>query len=124
MSTSRNGREGPTSDLESTLTNGPIHNPYVRNIGNLTSLRKAVDAMCAHCMGCTASHMEPGFKHEIRHCSAPHCPLWEFRPYQCQGQEGANSELGVQVAEPVLVVAESENVDSRSLVPPSEASQQ
>ena len=58
------------------------HNAYVKNMGNTTSFRKAINAMCAHCMGCTEYHMEPGYKQEIKNCTSTVCPLWHFRPYQ------------------------------------------
>jgi len=38
--------------------------------------------MCAHCMGCTKDHIEPGFRECIRNCTAPSCPLYFYRPYQ------------------------------------------
>ena len=52
--------------------------------------KNAIYAFCSHCMGCTASeqgngqtdHLEPGFRTEIRNCSAPGCPLFDYRPYQ------------------------------------------
>ena len=52
--------------------------------------KNAINAFCCYCMGCTAveqgngqeDHLEPGFRTEIRHCSAPACPLYDFRPYQ------------------------------------------
>lgn len=75
-------QEGANNGLESTSTARPIHNPYVRNIGNSRSLRRAVDAMCAHCMGCNEDHMEPGFRGDIRKCNSAHCPLWHFRPFR------------------------------------------
>lgn len=75
-------QEAPSSALDSTISARPEYNPVVRNIGNSKSLRGALDAMCAHCMGCTADHIEPGFRESIRDCSAPACPLWQFRPYQ------------------------------------------
>ena len=57
-------------------------NPVPENAGNRTSRALAIKAMCAHCVGCTPDHIEPGFREEIRNCSAPNCPLWHFRPYQ------------------------------------------
>ncbi len=69
-------------------------NPVSRHFALLTngkrSLRAAVNAMCGHCMGCKAKEqgyseedwIEPGFRKQIRTCSAHACPLWEFRPYQ------------------------------------------
>lgn len=42
---------------------------------------RAIKAMCAHCMGCTQEHLEPGFRDLIRGCTATGCPLYPFRPY-------------------------------------------
>lgn len=50
--------------------------------GKTASLRAHINAMCAHCMGCTPGHMERGFREAIRGCTAPQCPLWPVRPYQ------------------------------------------
>lgn len=58
------------------------NNLYVKNIGNTRSLRTALNAMCAHCMGCNADHMEPNYKKDIKHCTSEGCPLWAFRPYK------------------------------------------
>lgn len=41
----------------------------------------AIKAMCAHCMGCTESRLEAGFRDLIRDCSAKDCPLYPHRPY-------------------------------------------
>lgn len=38
------------------------------------SLRKAINEKCIDCSA--------GSKHEVRHCTARHCPLWPARPYQ------------------------------------------
>lgn len=43
---------------------------------------KAIKAMCAHCMGCTREHMEPGFRQCIRDCTSEGCPLHRYRPFQ------------------------------------------
>lgn len=47
-----------------------------------TSKALAIEAMCAHCMGCTKHHLEPGFRKAVAECSAPHCPLHAVRPYK------------------------------------------
>lgn len=86
MSDFSRGREGHRNAPESTIT--IEHNAVVKNLGNIKSLRLAVNAMCFHCMGCTASHFEPGAKDEIRNCTAIHCPLWQFRPYRLQRGKG------------------------------------
>ena len=51
------------------------HNPVERFFALTPSRKRAIEAMCASCMGCTEDHLEEGFKSEIRNCSAPHCPL-------------------------------------------------
>ena len=38
------------------------------------SLRKAIDNFCIACVG--------GIKKDVTNCTAPHCPLWQVRPYQ------------------------------------------
>ena len=72
----------------------PEHNPIIRARRKPNSLREAINAMCASCMGCTEQMIEPGFRNEIRDCSASHCPLWGQRPYQskCGGQDGHRSD--------------------------------
>ena len=61
------------------------HNPITRLADTKKhSLRAHINAMCAHCMGCTAEGINPGFRTEIRACSAPQCPLHKVRPYQEQ----------------------------------------
>ena len=69
-------------------------NPVSRHYALLTkgkrSMRTAIDAMCSHCMGCTAKEqgfsqddwIEPGFRNLIRDCSSRGCPLRGFRPFQ------------------------------------------
>lgn len=52
--------------------------------------KNAINATCAACVGCTATeqgngltdHLEPGFRGLIRECSASHCPLHAWRPFQ------------------------------------------
>lgn len=65
----------------------PEHNPVARlaAMGEKPGLRACINAMCAHCMGCTADHLEPGFRAQIRACTAPACPLHPVRPYQAKG---------------------------------------
>jgi hypothetical protein len=69
-------------------------NPVSRFFALFTHGKKlrqaAMNAMCAHCMGCTAKEqgfreedwIEPGFRKQIRNCSSFGCPLRPFRPYQ------------------------------------------
>ncbi len=82
MKTECEGQEAARSVPES--TNGIEHNAVVKNLGNVKSLRLAVNAMCFHCMGCTAENYEPGTKIAIRECTSTTCPLWHFRPYKEQ----------------------------------------
>jgi len=49
-------------------------NPIVKNLERSTRGR-AIKAMCAHCMGCTAESLEPGFRTLIRDCASTHCPM-------------------------------------------------
>lgn len=56
------------------------YNPIIKSRENHTSRARAIKAMCAHCMGCTTDRIEPGWLNEVRNCSAPHCPLYNFRP--------------------------------------------
>jgi len=58
------------------------HNPVERFFALPPSRKRAIEAMCASCMGCAKDHLEEGFKSEIRNCSAQHCSLHAHRPYQ------------------------------------------
>jgi hypothetical protein len=61
------------------------HNLYAKwaNMSDrTTSMRAAINAMCAHCMGCNAEHMESGYKDDIKNCTSTGCPLHPFRPYK------------------------------------------
>jgi len=58
------------------------HNPVKRFFALPPSRKRAIEAKCAECMGCTEDHLEEEFKREIRNCTAPHCPLYPLRPYQ------------------------------------------
>jgi hypothetical protein len=61
----------------------PEFNPLIKlRDSENRSLRKHINAMCAHCMGCTLESINPGFANEIKHCTAPQCPLFAVRPYQ------------------------------------------
>ena len=66
--------------LEVTLMRN--HNPVERFFALTPSRKRAIEAMCASCMGCTKDHLEEGFKKEISNCTAPQCPLHALRPYQ------------------------------------------
>ncbi len=61
-----------------------ILNPIEKSRRNPKSLRLAINAMCAYCMGCP----DPGWKGQIRDCTATSCPLHPQRPYQTNDEEG------------------------------------
>jgi len=42
----------------------------------------AIHAFCTGCVGCTADNNESGYQEYIRGCTAPDCPLYNFRPYK------------------------------------------
>jgi hypothetical protein len=49
-------------------------NPLMQAMAKPRSMRAAINAVCAACMGCTVDHIERGFRREIRNCTAPHRP--------------------------------------------------
>lgn len=67
--------------------NVKISNPILKAKEEPNSRRFAINAMCASCMGCTETAIVPGFRKEVRECSAPRCPLYAFRPYQHDDDE-------------------------------------
>ena len=68
----------------------PVSRHHALLASGKRSMRAAIDAMCAHCMGCTAKEqglgeddwIEPGFRKSIRNCTSPGCPLRGLRPFQ------------------------------------------
>ena len=56
-------------------------NPIIR-LRAKPSRVNAIKAKCAECMGCTADHLERGFRELIRAYTSQACPLHSFRPYQ------------------------------------------
>ena len=56
-------------------------NPIIR-LRAKPSRTNAIKAKCAECMGCTADHLERGFRELIRACTSKACPLHSYRPYQ------------------------------------------
>lgn len=70
------------------------HNPAERLFAPTPSRKRAIEAMCALCMGCIKGHLEDGFKSEIRHCSAPHCPLHAQALLRLNFGEAVNDETG------------------------------
>ncbi|MFT5453375.1 MAG: hypothetical protein ACI9N9_002881 [Enterobacterales bacterium] len=59
-----------------------MHNLVERFYSLLPTRKRAIDAKCAECMGCTKDHIEEGYKSEIRNCSTQDCSLYLFRPYK------------------------------------------
>ena len=59
---------------------------------NKRSYKLAIAAFCQQCMGCTTEHLQPGTSGDIRNCTAPDCPLFEYRPYQHSGKQPAESK--------------------------------
>lgn len=90
---SRLSGKATTRKPKSTRNANPVSRHFKLIAEGKRSRAAAIDAMCAHCMGCTAKEQgarnkdwtHPGFRKEIRNCSAPHCPLFEFRPFQKEG---------------------------------------
>lgn len=56
-----------------------VINPIVKLRMNPTSRPQAIKAMCAFCVGCTETHLEPGWRESIKNCTARQCPLYDFR---------------------------------------------
>lgn len=52
----------------------------------------AIKAKCAECVGCTPTHLEPGFRTTIRDCQSFTCPLHVFRPYQVKSGKAEDEE--------------------------------
>lgn len=59
----------------------PEHNP-LRKFADKPTRGAAIKAKCCECVGCTPSHLEPGFRQTIRECASFSCPLHLFRPFQ------------------------------------------
>lgn len=59
-------------------------NPIEQFQRNPHSGARAIKAKCAECVGCTADHLEKGFKESISSCTAYLCPLHKFRPYRAK----------------------------------------
>lgn len=64
-------------------------NPIAR-AQNKPTRKNAINAMCAHCMGCTETHLERGFKQLIGECGSHNCPLHPYRPYAKLSTEKAS----------------------------------
>jgi len=69
-------------DAPSDVVGNTLTNPLIKARSEPGSRKSAIRAMCAHCMGCTDDYQEPGWKGQVRACTATRCPLWNLRPYQ------------------------------------------
>lgn len=70
-------------------TKKAVTNPILRQKASDTR-KSAIEAMCAHCVGCTEHSVEEGFRSTIRDCENYVCPLFGWRPYQ-----GKKAEDGI-----------------------------
>ena len=61
------------------------------------SLKNAVNAKCAECMGCSLGRLETGFQWAISTCSSHHCALHTFRPYQSLKSTPPRAKVGVEL---------------------------
>jgi len=65
------------------MANTKEHNWMVKAKRSPRSKQLAIYAFCFHCIGGTLESMPDfGHKDDIRHCTAPDCPLYLHRPYQ------------------------------------------
>lgn len=68
----------------------PVSRFFKQSDKGKSSRKAAIDAFCAHCVGCSAKEqgipqedwIEPGFREMIRDCSSYGCPLRQFRPFK------------------------------------------
>lgn len=58
----------------------PEYNVIVRAKSRPHSMRAAINAMCAHCMGGTSEAMATGWRQDVDGCTATDCPLNGLRP--------------------------------------------
>ncbi len=65
----------------------------VRKFRQIHSSRAAaIKAKCSQCMGCSDDYIEPGFRTQVRDCTAPDCALWGFRPWQMKTPDNGEYE--------------------------------
>lgn len=55
-------------------------NPWQKWLDNNTR-KTAIEAFCWHCMGGSETEVA-GIRASIRDCTAPECPLYNWRPYK------------------------------------------
>ena len=57
-------------------------NPYQKFLEKNTR-KTAIDAFCMQCMGTSDPDApQAGYRRDIKECTAPACPLYNWRPYQ------------------------------------------
>lgn len=71
---------------------GGEDNPIARFVNKPTP-SNAIKAKCAECVGCTATHLEEGYRGAIYACKAYACPLYLFRPYRAK-KDGIRPKKG------------------------------
>lgn len=69
-----------------------ISNPIVKSLESPNSKAMAIKAKCAECCGCTSTYLNPGWRQDIRDCTAYGCPLRSFRPFQKKDVEDSDDE--------------------------------
>lgn len=57
--------------------------PLAKSARNPKSLRLAINATCALCLG----FPDPGWRQAIRACTSRSCGLWNVRPYQADDHQ-------------------------------------
>ena len=55
----------------------PIRLDPLQKLQEKPTRKRAIDAMCWDCMGGGV-----GVRESIKNCTAPKCPLYQYRPYQ------------------------------------------
>jgi|TARA_B110000908_G_scaffold153515_1_gene190135 hypothetical protein len=71
------------------------YNPIIASQDSPGSRALAIKAMCAHCIGVTATDAPKNWRKDIKDCTAmATCPLWKLRPFSAafslplKGSEG------------------------------------
>jgi len=74
-------------DLDPADTERHWESPADKSKRNPKSLRLAINAQCAACIG----YPDAGWRREIRNCTAQHCGLWNVRPFQTTETDEADT---------------------------------
>ena len=60
----------------------PVLSPWEK-LREKPTYKRAITAKCCECMGWEENAVQPaGLRADVRDCTAKHCPLWEYRPWQ------------------------------------------